>query len=104
MVMKFLGCVILSMISGYSVQKLTYEKTLVFETRWGNIIRYTIGVLGAFPLVLLFYKLFSKMEGIERVSLAYLIAYPMFGAGVVAANITDHPDLRNRRKEDKINE
>jgi predicted membrane channel-forming protein YqfA (hemolysin III family) len=98
--MKILGSILLTLISGYAIQKLTYEKTLIFQDRWGNIIRHTIGVFSALPFILLFYKLLKGLDGIGRVGLSYLVGFSMFGAGVVAANMTDHPDLLNGRKED----
>lgn len=95
--MKYLRLISLAMVVGYGVQKATYDKTLVFKDRWGNIIRHTIGVLAAFPLIFLTFRELGQFEPDDRLSLAYFLAFPAFGCGVVFANLMDHPDIFERK-------
>ena len=95
--MKYLRLIVLAIVTGYVIQKVTYPKTLVFEPRWANIIRHTIGVLSAFPMVLLMFRRLEQFEPDERLTIAYFLAFPAFGCGVVFANLMDHPDISERK-------
>lgn len=95
--MRYLGLICLAFACGYGAQKGTYEKTLVFEPRWANIIRHTIGVLAAFPLIFMVFRELKQFEPEERLTLAYFLAFPAFGCGVVFANLLDHPDISERK-------
>jgi hypothetical protein len=97
--MKYLRLIALAIAMGYAVQKGTYSKTLVFQDRWANIIRHTIGVLAAFPMIYLTFRELNQFEGEERLTLAYFLAFPAFGCGVVFANLTDHPDILDSERK-----
>ena len=67
---------------------------------WGNnIIRYTVGVIGTYPVFAIFNR---KFEGNARGFLSYFAAFTSFGAGVVLAWIVETLRSKNNGKSNTI--
>lgn len=75
-------------LSGFGLHQ-AYAPTRALGERWGGMLREAIGVLGMFPGFILIRDGLEHRDGIDSLTIAYLLTAFSFGTGVLCGHLAD---------------
>lgn len=77
---------ILSFAVGFLLHQ-TRRQTSVFPHGWRDLVHYSVGVFGTFPLFLLWMR--KRVSQTDRAGIAFLMSFLGVGSGVAAGWLVD---------------